>query len=285
MTIVRPVVLVALLGLAPAADIRGAGDGPRLDVVLVATGLVAPLDLTFAPDGSGRRFIVDQTGLVHVLTPGGRVLPDPFLDITDRVVLQSAFDERGLLALAFHPRFGTNGKLYVHYSARREGENICVDEEGRVPEDPPGCPLQYTRRVSEFTVSPEDPDQFDPGSERVVSKIQWPGRKHNGGGLAFGPDGMLYIGLGDAGFIHGPSGADDPFNVDPICCSETSSRRISPRSTARSCASTSIGAILTGSRRTTRSRDPTAFPTRSTPGGSATRSASRSIAEATGPCT
>ena len=64
-------------------------------------------------------------------------------------------------------------------------------------------------------MSATDPNRVDPSTERVVFKIQWPGRENNRGGLAFGPDGMLYIGLGDGGFVHGPSGADDPFNVDP----------------------------------------------------------------------
>ena len=204
-----------LLGIVLASDVVAHGKGAQLDVQLVADGLVAPVDVAFAPDGSNRRFIVDQTGLVLILASEGNVRGAPFLDITDRVVIQSEFDERGLLALAFHPRFARNGKIYVQYSAPREGPNICVGEDGRVPSDPAGCPLQHTRRVSEFRVSATDPNRVDPGTERVVFKIQWPGRKHNGGGLAFGPDGMLYIGLGDGGFVHGPSGADDPFNVDP----------------------------------------------------------------------
>jgi glucose/arabinose dehydrogenase len=143
---VRYLGLVSLFTLALVVE-AGRNDERSLDVQLVADGLVAPLDLTFAPDRSGRRFVVDQTGLVLILTPAGEVLPVPFLDIRDRVVLSSAFDERGLLALAFHPRFATNGKLYVQFSAQREGPNICVEVDGRIPDELAGCPLQYTRRV------------------------------------------------------------------------------------------------------------------------------------------
>lgn len=191
------------------------GGGPELGVELVADGLTAPVDLTFAPDDSERRFIVDQNGLVLILTQSDEILSEPFLDIRDRVVIQSAFDERGLLSLAFHPEFSKNRKLYLHYSAVRKGPNICVDAQGRIPAEPDGCPFQHTRRISEFRVSPSNANRVDPDSERVIFAKQWPGRKHNGGGLAFGPDHFLHIGLGDGGFIHGPDGAGSPFDVDP----------------------------------------------------------------------
>ena len=157
---------------------------------LVADGLTAPIDLVSPADGSGRHFVVDQTGLVHILSADGNPLPTPFLDLREKIVpLVQGFDERGLLGFAFHPRYAENGRFYVSYSAPLR------------PTAPPGW--NYTRRISEFTVSAADANVADPTSERVLIELDWPSRKHNGGGLAFGPDGFLYIGFGDSGGIHG----------------------------------------------------------------------------------
>ena len=159
---------------------------------LVAQGLNAPIFFEAPQDGSGRRFVGEQAGQVYVLQADGRRQEEPFLDLRDRMVpLLRAFDERGLLGMALHPQFAKNGLFYVNYSAKLR----------------PGAPFSgstaYTRRVSEFKVARGDANRADPASERVLLELDWPNRKHNGGGLAFGPDGYLYIGLGDGGGVHG----------------------------------------------------------------------------------
>jgi glucose/arabinose dehydrogenase len=157
---------------------------------LLAEGLTAPIDLVEALDGSGRLFVLEQRGVVRVIEADGGLAPEPFLDLTHRLLpLEEGFEERGLLGFALHPDFALTGRLYVSYTAPlRAG----------APEG-----WNYTRRIAELTVSVDDPGRVDPSSERALLEVDWPSRKHNGGGLAFGPDGYLYIGLGDGGGAHG----------------------------------------------------------------------------------
>lgn len=182
---------LSLLAALPPPPASGQPQGlPALAAQLLAEGFTAPVDLVEPADGSGRRFVVDQVGLVHILDRDGQRLEAPFLDLRDRLVpLLQGFDERGLLGFALHPRFAENGRVFVSYSARLR----------------PGAPQgwNYTRRVAELTVARDDRNRVDLASERVLLELDWPSRKHNGGGLAFGPDGFLYVGLGDGGAVHG----------------------------------------------------------------------------------
>jgi quinoprotein glucose dehydrogenase len=146
-----------------------------------------------APDGSGRFFIVYQKGKILVVkkgSDGGDA--KVFLDIEDR---NPNFDnEDGLMSIAFHPGFKTNNLFYVYYNQKN-------------PADQHTQPQNYPFRsvISEFKVSADDPDQADLSSERILFQVQQPFSNHKGGELAFGPDGYLYLGLGDGG------AGDDPF--------------------------------------------------------------------------
>jgi glucose/arabinose dehydrogenase len=153
---------------------------------LVASGLTSPVHLVEAPDGSGRLFIVDQIGLIRILDEDGELLNDPFLDVRDRMVtLSPGFDERGLLGMAFHPDYAESGRFFVYYSA---------------PLRPGGAEgFNHTSHVSEFTVFAGDPNHADPISERILLQVDQPQVNNNAGMLAFGPDGYLYISLGDGG--------------------------------------------------------------------------------------
>ena len=144
----------------------------------VATGLTNPLWITTAP-GDERLFVLEQTGTVRIVQDGV-LLPDPFLDVSDRITTQGS--EQGLLGLAFHPDYATNGAFYVYYT----------DTEGTVI-------------VSRFTVT-DDPNVADPASEVVQLRQEQPFPNHNGGAILFGPDGYLYLGLGDGGSSGDPQG-------------------------------------------------------------------------------
>jgi glucose/arabinose dehydrogenase len=181
--------VLALVPASPAAAQSPLGDPRDIGVELVADGLTAPVTLVAPPDGSGRLFVVDQVGLIRVIDADGTLRPEPFLDIRSRIVpLMPSFDERGLLGLAFHPSYSTNGRFFVYYSAPlRAGAPAGFD---------------HTSHIAEFLVS-ADPDRADPASERILLQVDEPQFNHNGGTLLFGPDGFLYISLGDGG------GADD----------------------------------------------------------------------------
>jgi glucose/arabinose dehydrogenase len=148
------------------------GELPLADLVLratpVADGFRQPVFLD-APTGDRRLFVVDQTGIVYVIDGGARSV---FLDISDRVV---AGGEQGLLGLAFHPGFADNGRFFVHYTGAG-GDTV----------------------VAEYRVG-DDPGRADPETSATVFTTPQPAGNHNGGMLAFGPDGYLYVALGDGG--------------------------------------------------------------------------------------
>lgn len=150
----------------------------------IAKAMCGPLDL--AAPGDGRLFIADQIGLVYVIDKQGNTLDEPLLDLRDRMIKPNGqYDERGLLGLALHPEFSKNGRFFVNYSAPRAKDT------------PKG--FDHRTHVSEFRIAKDNPNKADAASERVVITIDQPQGNHNGGGLAFGPDGMLYITSGDGG--------------------------------------------------------------------------------------
>jgi len=153
----------------------------------VAGGFSSPMMIALPGDGSGRMAVVDQIGIVRMITPDKKVMDEPFLDVRDRMVkLSSGYDERGLLSLAFHPDFRNNGRVFVFYSAPLRS----------------GAPVGWscTNLLSEFHVMAGKPDVVDMNSEKILLTVDKPYSNHNGGPLLFGPDdGYLYLALGDGG--------------------------------------------------------------------------------------
>jgi len=175
--------------LVPAPPLPG---GTVITLQPVAEGLTSPVKLVAPPDGSGRLFVVDQIGKIRIIDANGALLPEPFLDVSSKMVDVGIdfgngliFDERGLLGLAFHPNFASNGVFFIFYSAPPSDET------------PDG--FNCENRVSRYIVSEEDENRADADSESILLRIQKPQFNHNGGDLVFGPDGKLYISTGDGG--------------------------------------------------------------------------------------
>lgn len=158
----------------PVIDPGPPAQGGPLDLQMVAAGFDSPVFLTWAPGQRNRLYVVEQTGLVRIIEDG-EVLEEPFLDLSDRV---STGNEQGLLSLVFDPSYISNGLLYVNYTD-----------------------LEGDTRVVEFR-EPSVGEQ--PVETREIAFIHQPYGNHNGGQLAFGPDGLLYLGTGDGGSAGDP---------------------------------------------------------------------------------
>jgi len=152
---------------------------PALRLTPIASGLDRPLFVGSAPDGSPRLYVVEQTGGIKIVAAGA-VRTAPFLDLSGVV---SCCGERGLLGLAFHPDYAANGRFFVNYT-NRDGNSV----------------------VEEYARSSGDPTIAEPRPVRTFFTVEQPFANHNGGMLAFGPDGLLYVGLGDGGGSGDPDG-------------------------------------------------------------------------------
>jgi quinoprotein glucose dehydrogenase len=142
-----------------------------------------PIVLTH--DGTGRTFVASQYGVIYLLPTDREVEEVPvYMDMENKVTYKDEQNEEGFLGLAFHPKFKENGEFYVYYSTREE-EHLSI--------------------ISRFRAEP-DADTADPATEEVIMQIKQPYWNHNGGNLIFGPDGYLYIGLGDGGLANDPHG-------------------------------------------------------------------------------
>ena len=176
------------------ADIQQSG--LRVELEEVATGLVAPNLLISANDGTNRQFVVDQPGQIWVIENGTR-LATPFLDVSARLVaLDEGYDERGLLGLAFDPEFQSSQspgyrRIFTYTSEPVSGTADLTD--------PYATAINHHSVVASWRVDANDPNRVDPASREEILRIEQPQGNHNGGMIAFGPGGLLYIALGDGG--------------------------------------------------------------------------------------
>jgi glucose/arabinose dehydrogenase len=157
----------------------------------VVTGLNQPVGVTHSGDGSGRLFIIEKGGFIRIVREG-QLSSEPFLDVRG-LITPEAQTEQGLLGLAFHPNYKNNGTFFIYYTDANKKENGAADTV-----------------VARYQVS-GDPNKADPASAKIILTIEQPFWNHNGGHIAFGPDGYLYIGTGDGG-----DGGDPQENAEDL---------------------------------------------------------------------
>lgn len=167
------------------------------DLEKITDKLESPVGIAYAPDGSGRLFILEQTGTIRILK-NGKLLEKPFLDITKKLdSFNKFYSEKGLLGIAFHPNYRKNRRFFIYYSAP-------LKEKG----------FDHKSVLAEYEVS--DNEDFAKNTEKVILEVKESENNHNGGQIAFGKDGFLYIGLGDgggAGDQHGETGNGQSLNT------------------------------------------------------------------------
>jgi glucose/arabinose dehydrogenase len=164
-----------------------------VELKTIVDGLSAPLGMTVPNDGSGRMFVYDQAGLIWVVKEDAGKLPTPLMDVSGRLVTLGRYDERGLLGLATHPYFTQFPFIYTYTSEPVDGSADFINI---MPE---GAENNHQSVIAEWQIDPDDPNRVDPNSRREILRIDQPQGNHNGGTLRFGPDGFLYISLGDGG--------------------------------------------------------------------------------------
>ncbi len=175
----RGLFLIAVLLLLQRETVVFAAAWPNISLIKECGGLIHPVHITHAGDGSGRLFVVEQEGRIRIIRAGA-VIAAPLLDISGRVLFGG---ERGLLSVVFPPGYATSGRFYVNYTRKPDGATV----------------------IARYHVT-ADPDIADNLNEEPLLVIPQPFANHNGGQLAFGPDGFLYIGMGDGG------SSGDPLN-------------------------------------------------------------------------
>ena len=167
-----------------------------VDIKLIADGFASPIGVVPVPDASGRLAVIDQAGKIWMIDKKGDKAATLFLNIESKMVsLMPFYDERGLLGLAFHPDYASNRKFYVFYTAPPPAGGPTTDAGNT------GLPKVWnnTTRISEFRASSSNSNTADLNSERIIFEEPHPQFNHNGGTIAFGPDGYLYIAIGDGG--------------------------------------------------------------------------------------
>ena len=187
-------------GLSTTAETAKPKPQKNLDLQLIASNYTSPIGVVAFPDNSGRLAVIDQIGKIWIIDAEGHSMATPFMDLTSRIVpLSAGYDERGLLGLAFHPDYSNNGRFFVYYQMPR-----------RTGGPAPNVNWNNYSLISEFKVS-SNPNMADLSTERKILDWDDPQSNHNGGTLAFGKDGYLYISIGDGGNANdvGPGHVED----------------------------------------------------------------------------